>query len=39
MWEIKRYRLPVTKLTSLGDEMYSLDSIVNSNVISLYDDR
>ena len=37
--EIKRYRLPVAKYMSHGDERYSLGNTVNDKVISLYDDR
>lgn len=37
--EIKRHKLPVTKLMSHIDEMYRMKNIVNYIIILLYDDR
>ena len=39
MRETKRYKLPVIKLMSHRNEMYSLGNIVNNNVISLCGNR
>ena len=39
MREIKRYKRPVTKYMSHGNEMYNVWNTVNNNVMSLDGDR
>ena len=35
---IKRYKLPAIKLISHGDEKYTIENIINNNIILLYGD-
>ena len=37
--EIKRYKFPVIKLKTYGDEKYSIRNMVDNIVITLYGDR